>query len=397
MDSPRPRKVLFVINVMALIGGAEVQLGILARELASRGYEVTIACVSGGYGDLSPLVAAGVGVVELGYTDRFQRFRAVPKLARMAREAEIVHCTMWDPSLWGRLAAILARRPVIVADHATDRKVQIAKSGAPRARWIALHNRLLDPATFATVACARSQRPVLLAEGVSPRKVVYIPNGVPVDGVLARATGVTRADIGVPEGVPLTMQVGLFRAEKNQIGALEAFVRVRERVGDTHHVFVGGSPVPELREAVEARAAELGATEYVHFLGERGDVPALLALADLMLLPSNSDAMPMTVLEAMALGVPVLATDVGDVRGVLDGGGVCIRPEDPEALVRSWAGLLADPTELARLGAVGRERARGFDAAAMTDSYASLFEMALTGREPRAAWLPQDEVSSATA
>ena len=397
MDSPRPRKVLFVINLMALVGGAEVQLGILARELAKRGYEVTIACVSTGYGDLSPLREAGVEIVELGYTHRSQRWRAIPRLARMAREAEIVHCTMWDSSLWGRLAAILARRPVIVADHATDRKVQIAKSGAPRARWIEIHNRLLDPATFATVACARSQRAVLLAEGVSPRKVVYIPNGIPVDDVLARAKGLTRAEIGVPDGVPLAMQVGLFRAEKNQIGALEAFVGVRERVGDAHLVFVGMSPDPEFRQRVEARAEELGATEWTHFLGERGDVPALLALADLMLLPSNSDAMPMTVLEAMSLGVPVLATDVGDIRGVLDGGGVCIPPEDPPALVDACAGLLADPAELARLGAVGRERARGFDAAAMTDSYASLFEIALTGGEPRAAWLPQDEVSSATA
>lgn len=398
MESPRPRKLLFVINVMALVGGAEVQLGILARELAARGYEVTIACISSGYGDLSPLLAAGVGIVELGYTHRLQRWRAIPKLAEMARQAEIVHCTMWDPSLWGRLAAIVARRPMIVADHATDRKVQIAKSGASRASWIAMHNRLLDPATYATVACARSQRAVLVAEGVDPRKVVYIPNGIPVDDVIARSHGLSRAEIGVPEGVPLAMQVGLFRAEKNQIGALEAFARVRERVADAQLVFVGGSPQPEFRERVEARARELDpGGEWVHFLGERGDVPALLALADLMLLPSNSDAMPMTVLEAMALGVPVLATDVGDIRGVLDGGGICIRPEDPEALVESCARLLDDPEERARLGAVGRDRAREFDAAAMTDSYASLFEMALTGREPRAAWLPQDEVKAATA
>jgi glycosyltransferase involved in cell wall biosynthesis len=189
------------------------------------------------------------------------------------------------------------------------------------------------------------------------------------------------------------MQVGLFRAEKNQIGALEAFTRVRERVGDAHLVFVGTGP---LRESVEARAAELGAGEWAHFLGERDDVPAVLALTDVMLLPSHSDAMPMTVLEAMSLGVPVLATDVGDIRGVLDGGGHCIPPEDPEALVEASARLLSDADERGRLGTVGRQRAREFDAAAMTDSYVSLFEMALTGNAPRAAWLPQDEVKSAT-
>ncbi|MGV1050104.1 MAG: glycosyltransferase [Solirubrobacterales bacterium] len=394
MDSPRPRKVLFVINVMALVGGAEVQLGILAKGLRRRGYEVTIACISHGHGDLSSLTELGIEIVEFGYRKRSRRWRAIPRLTRMAREAEIVHCTMWDPSLWGRIAAILARRPVIVADHATDRKVQVAQSGAPRARWIALHNRLLDPFTFATVACARSQRAVLLSEGVSPEKIVHIPNGIPVADVLERAKGVTRAEIGVADGAPMAMQVGLFRIEKNQLGALEAFAEVRRRVTDAELVFVGTGP---LREGVEERAEELGAGAWVHFLGERGDVPALLSLADLMLLPSHGDAMPMTVLEAMALGVPVLASDVGDVRGVLGEGGVCIPPGDPAALAGESARLLADPAARRRLGAIGSSRAPEFDAAAMTRSYASLFEAALTGAEPRAAWLPQDEFTSAVA
>lgn len=392
MESPRPRKVLFVINIMALVGGAEVQLSILAKSLVRLGYEVKIACISKGHGDLSSLTEMGIEMVELGYEKRAQRWRAIPRLTRMAREAEIVHCTMWDPSLWGRIAAILARRPVIVADHATDRKVQVATSGKPRARWIALHNRLLDPFTFATVACATSQRPVLLSEGVSAEKIVHIPNGIAVEDVIARSGGLTRAEIGVADGVPLAMQVGVFRTEKNQIGALEAFVAVRERVPDAQLVFVGFGP---LREAVEERAAELGAGEWARFLGERSDVPALLALADLMLLPSHGDAMPMTVLEAMSLGVPVLATDVGDVRKVLGDAGVCIAPEDPTALERACVELLCDPADRARLGAIGRERAPEFDAAAMTRSYASLFDAALSGAEPRSAWLPQDEVKAA--
>jgi glycosyltransferase involved in cell wall biosynthesis len=384
--------VLFVINVMALLGGAEVQLGILAKGLVRLGYSVKIACISHGHGDLSSLQAEGIEVVELGYRKRSQRWRAIPRLTRLAREAEIVHCTMWDPSLWGRIAAILARRPVIIADHATDRSVQVNASGAPRARWIALHNRLLDPFTFATVACAATQREVLLGEGVSAEKIVHIPNGIPVEDVLARAGGVSRADLGVPEGAPMAIQVGVFRFEKNQIGALEAFVRVRDRLPDAHLVFAGYGPT---EEAVRGRAAELEAGEWAHFLGERGDVPALVSIADAMLLPSLGDTMPMTVLEAMALGKPVLATDVGDVRKTLDGAGVCIPPQDPGALVAGIVEMLSDADERARLGAVGRERASSFDAAAMVRSYASLFEAALTGAEPRSAWLPQDEVKAA--
>lgn len=392
MDSPRPRKVLFVINVMALLGGAEVQLGILAKGMVQRGYEVKIACIAHGHGDLSPLKKIGVEIVELGYEKRRQRWRAIPKLTRMAREAEIVQCTMWDPSLWGRIAAILARRPVIVADHATDRAVQVSAGGVPRGRWIALHNRLLDRFTFATVACAASQREVLLGEGVSEEKIVHIPNGIPVDDLVASAHGASREEIDVPAGAPLAMQVGVFRTEKNQIGAIEAFAEVRKALPDAHLAFVGMGP---LREQVEARARELDAAEWVHFLGERTDVPALLALSDLMLLPSHGDAMPMTVLEAMAVGVPVLATDVGDVRKMVGDAGVCIPPGEPETLARAATELLSDPVELKRLGAIGRDRAREFDSGAMVRSYASLFEAALAGAEPRSAWLPQDEVKAA--
>ncbi len=371
-----------MINVLALQGGAEVQLTHLAREFARRGYGVTIACISESWGDLHLLTDLGIEIVELGYKTRATRWRAIPRLTRLARQAEIIHCTMWDPSLWGRIAAILARRPVVVADHATDRSVQVAANGAPRAGWIALHNRLLDPFTFATVACATSQPPVLRAEGVSPEKIVHIANGIPVDEILARATGVTREQIGVPARAPLAMQVGIFRLEKNQIGALEAFAGVREQVLEAHLVFVGDG---RLREQVERRAAELGAGEWVHFLGARGDVPALLALADVMLLPSHGDAMPMTVLEAMALGVPVIATDVGDVRLVLGDAGVVVAPRDPDALRQACVELLSSPAAGERLAARGQMRSREFDAFAMTERYAALFEAALSGQRPHAA------------
>jgi glycosyltransferase involved in cell wall biosynthesis len=290
---------------------------------------------------------------------------------------------MWDPSLWGRIAAILARRPVVVADHATDRSVQVAASGAPRARWIAVHNRLLDRFTFATVACATSQREVLLGEGISAEKIVYIPNGIPLEDVAEKAVGgPSRAQIGVPEKVPLAVQVGVFRTEKNQIGALEAFVEVRRQVPEAQLVFVGDGP---LRPQVERRAEELDATGWAHFVGMRRDVPGLLALADTMLLPSHGDAMPMTVLEAMTLGVPVVASDVGDVRQVLGDAGICVPAGDREALVRACVEMLSSDAERARMSAAGPGRSREFDAATMTDRYAALFEAALTGASPRSA------------
>lgn len=365
---------LLIIHRLAY-GGAEWQLIHLARGLAELGHEVTLCCIDKPGLDLQSVRAAGVDVVSLHARSRLQRMLALPRLVRLARRADVVHCTMWDATLWGRLAAIVARRPVIVADHATDRSVQRSATGDTRGAWIAMHYRLLDRFTFATIACATTQHALLRDEGVDPAKIVYIPNGVPIEDLLeqAAASHITRADLGIPDDATVAMQVAIFRAEKNQLGALEAFARVREDVPDAHLVFVGDG---DLRKRVELRARELGAN-WVHFLGLRSDVAQVLRLADVMVLPSSADAMPMTVLEALALGVPVVATDVGDVtRTLADGAGVSVPVGDPDALVAACRDVMSDADLRAELARVGRERAQSFDAAVMSQRCSELLEAA---------------------
>jgi glycosyltransferase involved in cell wall biosynthesis len=378
-----PLRLLLVINHLYLSGGAEIQIVHLAKGLAALGHRVTICCINGSSVEPATLERAGVGLVTLGASTRLGRPAAIPRLTRLARRADVVHCTMWDASLWGRIAAILAGRPAIVADHATDRAVQVAAGGAPRAAWIERHNRLLDRFTFATVACAESQLPVLTGEGVALEKIVHIPNGIPLEELARDAGGgPSREQLGLPTEAPLAMQVAVFRAEKNQVGALEAMARVRESLPDAQLAFVGDG---DTRSEVEARAAALGASGWAHFLGLRGDVAAMLSLADLMLLPSASDAMPMTVLEAMALAVPILATDVGDVREVLGEAGVCVPVGDEDAFVAAAVRLLSDRALRDELGAAGPGRARPFDASLMARRYQALFEAATAGEAPATA------------
>jgi glycosyltransferase involved in cell wall biosynthesis len=384
--------VLLIVNAL-IPGGAEIQLMHLAMGLAKSGHDITLCCVNGTFVDLEPLQQTGVKVVSLHAQKRLQRIAALPRLIRLARRAEIVHCTIWDASLWGRIAAIVARRPVIVADHATDRSIHTSANGASRASWVATHNRVLDPFTYATVACATTQRQVLLSEGVAAGKIVYIPNGLPIAHLLEVAAATPgRAALGIAADVPVIMQVGVFRKEKNQIGALEAVAGVRASGTDAQLVFVGDGPI---MPAVAKRAAELEA-DWVHFLGYRSDVPALLTLADVMLQPSNADAMPMTVLEAMALGVPVVATDVGDVAAMLeDRAGICVPPNDRQALERACVELLGDDQRRAAMGLAGKEIASAFDSSVMVHSYELLFQAAYEGTAPTAA-LPPGDVDRAT-
>jgi glycosyltransferase involved in cell wall biosynthesis len=284
---------------------------------------------------------------------------------------------MWDASLWGRLAAIVARRPVIVADHATDRAVQTSSSGAERHDWIARHNRALDRFTFATVACARTQIPLLEGEGVSAERIVYIPNGVPIGELRESAQPPpTRTDLGIPEDARVVIHVAGFRPEKNQAATFEALSRLRDELGDVHGIFVGVGRA--LKDPLEKRAAEAGAS-WAHFLGKRSDVPALLALADLAVLPSSADTMPLSLLEAMALGVPIVATDVGDVRAMVEapGAGLIVPPGDLDAFTGACLRTLSDAELHAELSAAGRNASRAFDSETMVDAYQELLEAAV--------------------
>ncbi len=272
---------------------------------------------------------------------------------------------------------------MIVADHATDRDVQVSSSGRRRDRAIAVHNRLLEPFTAATVACAHSQIPVLRSEGVAAEKITYIPNGVPTAELRAEAVPPPdRAVLGIPADAKVVIHIAQFRPEKNQAATFEAVGRLREKLGDVHAVFVGVGRA--IKDPMEQRAREQGAT-WAHFLGMRSDVPALLALSDIAVLPSTSDTMPLSILEAMALGVPVVASDVGDIRGLIDDhrAGIVVPAGDVDAFTEACRSILAGPELHDELSAGALEASRSFDSEAMVESYVELIDRTLAHRGRR--------------
>jgi glycosyltransferase involved in cell wall biosynthesis len=316
-------------------------------------------------------------VVHLEATTRARKLRTVPRLVRLARRVDLVHCTDFDATLWGRLAATLARRPATVTHHSLMRGLQVSRGGAPRGRAIALHNRLLDPVTTWTVACARCQLPLLEREGVAAKRLVHIPNGVPVGTLREHArSGVTREQLGIPPAAQVIAHVGRVNPHKGQLLTLETVARIRAELGDVHVVFAGSGPdLPRL----EARASELGAG-WAHVLGHQPNVAAVFALADLAVLPSDAEAMPMVVLEALAVGVPVVATDVGDLPAMLDGtgAGMTVPIGDADAYRRACSEALASPHVRARLRDGARRLDHEIDADTMVARYAALFERTLS-------------------
>jgi glycosyltransferase involved in cell wall biosynthesis len=365
--------------------GMEQQLLHLAEGLALDGHDVVVGCFDLNI-DVSSVERSGVRFVKLGSGSRADRLLAVRRIGRLARGRDVVHCTGWDASLWGRVGAILAGRPVLVTDHSPDRGLDVSRDGASRQRVIGWHNRLLDPFTYATVAVAARQLPVLQAEGVRADKVVTIPNGVPVDRLQASAAaGPTRADLGIPDDAHLVVHVARFEVQKRQALTYDTVKALREELGDVHVAFVGGHG-SGLKEELEARIAQDGST-WAHVLGIRRDVPALLALADLAVLPSSAEALPMAVIEAMAMGVPQVATDVGEVGGVLreNGAGLVVDRDDLDGFREACRRALADRELAAELHEGALRGARHFDAREMIDRYTRLFAAAAAGRPPASA------------
>lgn len=373
-----PRRYLMLVNHLAR-AGMELQLMHLARGLAGLGHEVTIGCIEVRT-DVSDLERDGVHVIELAGSSRAARMAAIPKIARLARRFDLVHCTEWEASLWGRMAAVVARRPTIVTEHTLDRGIQVSDAGSGRGRAIALHHRLLGPFTYAIVHVAEQQAAVLLAEDVPREKLVLIPNGVPLDHLRAvAASGLTRADIGVPEDAKVVMHVARFYSMKRQHWTLEAVRDLREELGDVHAVFVGIGPD---MDAFRERVAQMGAESWAHVIGVRDDVPAVLALADVAVLPSSTEALPMTMIETMAVGIPQVTTDVGELGPTLRDAdaGLTVPVDDPEAFRLAIRAVLSDPALAARLRAGALGGVDRFDATRMVDSYAQLFEAAVSGR-----------------
>lgn len=366
-------------------GGAERQVAHLAIGLARLGYPVTLGCLGNAPIDLTPFEREGVRVVTLGALTPRARARAMGRIVALARGADVVICSSWDATFWGRVAAIVARRPAIVVEHAVYRELQTNRHGKSRASWIAWHNRLLDPLTYATVACAQAQIPVLRGEGVAERKVVLIPNGVPVDELrAAAATGPSRADLGISDDARVIVHVARLTALKNQRQTIATGRALRERLGaDVHVLLVGpGEDQAELeREAADA--------PWVHLLGARDDVPGLLALGDLAVLPSLAEAMPMVVAEAAAQGVPMVAYDVGDVGAILarTGAGIAVPRGDGDAFTDVCARLLSDDDERRALSEAAYAAADELDAATMARRYGRLAEAAARGLAPRDAEL----------
>lgn len=340
----RPLRVSF-LHTSAVTGGAESLMLSLIRRLDRDRFAPELCCLKA-LGPVGEVLAGEVPAFERLLAHKYD-LRVLPRLTRLMRRRRVdaVICVgAGDKMFWGRLAARLARVPVVIC--------WIHSTGWPdRIGWA---NRCLGPWTDVYVGVAQAHGRFLIdVERFPAAKVRVIANGVDTDRFHPRPKDAQiRARLGLPPG-PLAGTVTRLAPEKNLELLLDVAARTRRAVGDAQFLVVGDGP---LRETLRKRARQLGVGDCVHFLGWRSDVAELLAALDVFLLTSHVEANPVSILEALASGVPVVSTHVGSVpETVTADSGFLVAPGDAAGMAERLAYLFQNLGRAKAMGAAGRK------------------------------------------
>jgi glycosyltransferase involved in cell wall biosynthesis len=357
-----------LVITLAEVGGAQSYVAALLPALAER-YEVVLA--AHGEGPLRAVAAAaGARFVPLRHVRRpirpWRDLAGLVELSRLLRRErpQILHASSSKAGVLGRLAAVASRVPIrFFTVHGWAFS---AYSGLPSLLY-RITDRLMAPLTTVTICVSENERAAGLEAGTCRAEhTVVIRNAVDVFSASR-----SRHD----RATPRLIAVGRLKAPKDFLTLVRALAALPE--GSFEALIVGDGPD---RGAVEEEIRRLGLEKRVQLVGERSDVPALLADADLFVLPSRSEGLPVSVLEAMAAELPVVASGVGGLPElVVDGEtGILVPPGAPEPLAAALGRLVEDRDLRRRFGAAGRTRAEAlFDLAVFRRAHVELYEREL--------------------
>jgi glycosyltransferase involved in cell wall biosynthesis len=372
-----PTKVLFTIGSLDL-GGAERHLALIAPRLKQLGFEPTIYCISRRGVQADEIERAGVAVIgppwESGphptqFGKLFRLFASCLKLLRIliAERPQIAHFFLPLAYLIGVPLAWLTRVPTMVMSR---RSLNLYQAQHP---ILARFERLLHPRMNAVLANSRAVFDQLVdLEGCERGKVRVIYNGVDL-------AGIAQAPQPGPDGTPARAVVLIIVANlipyKGHNDLLEALGAVRGQMPDGWTLQCVGRD-DGIRSGLETQVQRLGLGGHVLFLGERTDVASLLKGADIGILCSHQEGFANAILEGMAAGLPIVATDVGgNSESVVHGQtGLIVPPRNPAALGQAVLSLVSDPAARERMGEAGRKRAyERFSIESCVDQYAVLY------------------------
>jgi glycosyltransferase involved in cell wall biosynthesis len=353
MSSHLPDKVKVLLIIYKLErGGAERVVVSLAKGLSRKKYEIAVCCFKGGVFE-EELQACGIPVFKMNKRGLFDLSILFKLLKIIKKEKfDIVHTHSFSANLWGRVAAFLSRVPIVIS---TEHTLATAKTKMQR------HiDNILARITTKIIAVSKTVRNSLLEEENIPAdNILAIYNGIDFtpSSIKNEAIQNKKKELGVGLNNKVVVTIGRLEPPKGYEYLLESARTVTDAFPSTRFLIVGGG---YLRPALENLAGRLNICDKVILAGPRTDIADILSFSDVAVLPSVREGFSITLLEYMACGKPIVATDVGgNTEAVINGiSGIIVPSKDPAALAGGIMNILRDEKLAESLGRNARERFR---------------------------------------
>jgi glycosyltransferase involved in cell wall biosynthesis len=351
-------------------GGAEQVVADLAVDLQDFGAQSIVFLPARGEGWLArQLTGTGVLVEYFDLNTPISPACARSLAAAFRRHRiEVAHSHEFSMAVYGGWASWLAGVHHVITMHGSryyagrlQRRLALRAAIASSDRIVAVSHRLAEDMSRDLIV--RRARIEVIRNGV--RRARVCPTRL-------------REELGLRPDDRLLVAVGNLYAVKGHQYLIHAVALLSDRHPHLHVAIAGRG---NLETAITTRASDLGVSGKIHLLGLRSDVPAVLAAADVFVLPSLSEGLPLALLEAMFAGRPIVASDVGEIATALDGGraGKLVAPGNPVDLAAALDELLSDPNGARELGERARSRAVAeYDVSQMVSRYRSMYEQLLT-------------------
>lgn len=361
--------------------GGETYLLKLAATLDRRRFRLAVVVPERG-----PLAtrldALGVPTWEVPLTRRLVSISTLWRLITLLRREHpaIVQSHGARTNVYTRLAGRFAGVPIVLST--VHNSLFDYGIGALRRRIYVLAERITSPLAYRIIAVSHAVTHDLIHRyGIRADRVVTIQNGIDATAFASqRPHASVLEEFGLETEDRLIGIAGRMTSQKGHDLLFHALRRLVPRFPRLRCLIIGDGP---LEPWLKWQAQELGLTSHCIFTGARSDVADLLSVLDIAVLPSRSEGLPFVLLEAMALGKPVVATRVGGNAEVIEDGktGLLTPPEDSDAIADAIAFLLAHPDEAARMGELGRQRVREqFSLKRMVTELEHVYTIALEGR-----------------
>jgi glycosyltransferase involved in cell wall biosynthesis len=365
----QPIPILHIMSKLP-VGGVENQLMSVLSKYDIQKFS-PVVCSLSDRGDIGKEIEEyGIEVTCLNKLGHRFDWTIVKDLYRLIRQKDIkiVRTHQYHANLYGRLAARLAGVPCIVASvhniYTRDKK-----------RHRRIINRLLARYTDRVVAVSETvKEDILRYDSIAEDKIKVICNGVNIRRFEFLEKAPVQSELGIPSGDPVVGTIGRLTTQKGQKYLLEAVTRLKTVYPRLVLLMIGDGPLKD--ELVKyARAREVH--KNVKFLGTRRDIPELLSIMDIFVLPSLWEGLGNALIEAMANGKPIITTDIRPIREVVDSEkvGILVPVKDSEAIASAVEMLLKDKSLAKNLGEAARKKViLSFNLEDTVKSYENLFE-----------------------